>query len=131
MDMFAEILDCCTPSERAQLAPSLRGARYHLACQPAHNPYAQILEQSKRDTERRRANAGWYDERVHGRIAFHEAPAYGKRSQDYQVSEDLLAKDRRAEKKEAQRKRQAQYNAWRRKHKNNWRDTLTRRLKSS
>lgn len=132
MDIFTEILNCCTPAERDLLTPVMRAARDDLGAvgHNLYNRYTHILADAEIATQKRRDASGWYDERTHGKIHFKDAPSYAMRSQDLRVSDELQAKDRAAEKAEALAKRQAQWSKLRRQSRKDWLKTLARRSRA-
>ena len=92
--------------------------------------YAESLQTAEIEEKEQRARSGWWDERKCGAIPFQDVPVYRFRSQDLQISPELVARDRAEEKKEALQKRQAAWNRARRAMATDWRGSLTRNLKS-
>ncbi len=73
---------------------------------------------------------GWWDANGFGDVHFQDMPEYRFRGQDLDVSADLIAKDRRYERKVALAKRQATWNRVQRSMRSDWKGSLTRGLKS-
>ena len=156
MNIVNLILGVCTEDEKELISPSLRRFEAPVIL-PDDNPFAQVLKKSMQKEERhyeRRVEAymrhfgldednledrhqawqmtgeGWWERRQCGPVPFQDVPEYRFRSQDMQVSDELSAKDKRAEKREALNARQATWNRVQRSMKRNWSGALTRDLKS-
>lgn len=158
MNIISLILEDCSDEEKSLIEPSLRQAICLQQADAIHsvlagNPFLDCLETAKDNEDRhyeRLADArerffalhparddmgvtyfkGWWDAHGFGAVPFQDVPQYRFRGQDLEISDELLAKDRRYERREAQQKRQATWNRMRRSMRSEWRNSLTRQVKS-